>query len=132
MVRVAGNILDDLAVLASLEYAVAHLKTPLLMVLGHQHCGAVKAAVAALAANDHVEGHLGFVVDAIGPAIDEARAAGGDLVEQAVRRNVERVVDQLRGMEPILAGKVRDRTLKVVGAYYALESGQVEILGGAG
>lgn len=129
VVRVAGNIPDETAVLGSLEYAVAHLKTSLLVVLGHKGCGAVQAAVAALEANEIEAGHLGFVVNAIRPAIDQARRAGGDLLDRAIRMNVERTVDQLKKMEPILAGQVRSQELKIVGAYYDLESGRVEILG---
>jgi carbonic anhydrase len=131
VVRVAGNILDDSAVLASLEYAVAHLKAGLLVVLGHEGCGAVKATLAAEAANESVGGHLGFVVSAIRPAIDEARSQGGDLLDHAIRANVARMVNQLKETEPILAGRVRDGELKIVGAYYHLETGRVEILGGS-
>jgi carbonic anhydrase len=132
VVRVAGNIPDEAAVMGSLEYAVAHLRTPLLVVLGHKGCGAVKATVEVLAAHESGEGHLGFIVNAIRPAIDEARRAGGDLLDQAIRVNVERTVNRLKETEPILAGRVHSQELMIVGAYYDLESGRVEILGEAG
>ncbi len=128
VVRVAGNILDDAGVMASLEFAVVRLKTPLIVVLGHQHCGAVEAAVAAYEANQQVAGHLGFVVNAIRPAVAEAHQLGGNFVDQAIRRNIQRNVQKLQQMDWVGADKAFERRVRIVGAYYHLESGQVEIL----
>jgi len=131
VVRVAGNIIDEEAVLASLEYAVEHLKTPLLVVLGHKACGAVKATVEALAKNEAGEGQVGIIVKAIRPAVVEARDRPGDVLDYAVRANVRRTVSRLNQTGPVLSGMVRDQKLRIVGAYYDLQSGIVELLGGA-
>jgi carbonic anhydrase len=96
VVRVAGNIVDEEAVLGSLEYAVTHLNTPLLMVLGHKACGAVKATVDALATNEEGVGHLRYVVNAIQPAVAEGRIQPGDVLDNAIRANVQRTVKQLK------------------------------------
>lgn len=131
VVRVAGNIIDEEAVLGSLEYAVGHLNTPLLMVLGHRACGAVKATVDALAKSEEGEGHLPFIIHAIQPAVAEARKRPGDVVDNAVRANVWKAIEQLKQAGPILSAMVRNQKLKIVGAYYDLESGKVELLDGA-
>jgi carbonic anhydrase len=128
VVRVAGNILDE-AVLGSLEYAVAHLKTQLLVVLGHRACGAVKATLEAMLADETGEGHLDFLINALKPAILQARQQDGDLLDQAIRVNIERTVNQLKEMEPIIAPQVEAQNLKIIGAYYDLESGRVEFWG---
>lgn len=128
VVRVAGNVVDE-AVLGSLEYAAEYLRTPLLVVLGHQACGAVQTTLGALAAGESGVGHMRFLVDVIQPAVAEARFQRGDLLENAVRVNVQRMVKHLRMAGPILSAQVRDRKLQIVGAYYDLASGQVEILG---
>jgi carbonic anhydrase len=87
-VRVAGNIVDD-AVLGSLEYAVEHLQCPLIVVLGHEGCGAVTAAV-----NGGEPGtHITFLVDAIAPALAQAKALPGDLISNTVRLNALRPPD---------------------------------------
>ena len=97
-VRVAGNVASD-AELASIEYAAAHLHTPLLVVIGHQKCGAVTAAADGGAA----EGHLPALIALIRPAIDAAKGRSGDLIDNAVRINVENVVRQVRGSTPVLS-----------------------------
>jgi carbonic anhydrase len=122
-VRVAGNVAGDTEV-ASIEYAAAHLHTPLLVVMGHQMCGAVTAAADA----QEPEGHLPSLVAMIHPAVESARKQPGDLIGNAVRINVENVVRQLRGSKPILAGLVDRGALTVAGAVYSLDSGKVEWL----
>src|SRR3954468_21402239 len=119
-VRVAGNVASD-AELASIEYAAAHLHTPLLVVMGHQKCGAVTAA----AESGEAEGHLPSLLALIHPAVERARSQPGDLIENAVRSNVENVVQQIRGSAPVLAALVERGTLKVVGAVYSLDTGKV-------
>lgn len=119
-VRVAGNVASDTEI-ASIEYAASHLHTPLLVVMGHQKCGAVTAA----AENGHAEGHLPTLVALIRPAIDRARTQPGDLIENAVRINVENVVRQIRGSKPVLAPLVEKGTLMVAGAIYSLDTGKV-------
>src|SRR3954471_7218147 len=124
-VRVAGNVAGD-AELASIEYAAVHLHTPLLVVMGHQKCGAVTAA----AESGEAEGHLPALLALIHPAVESARAQPGDLIDNAVRINVENVVRQLRGSTPILAGLVERGALTIVGAVDSLHTGKVAWLPG--
>src|SRR6185436_20193667 len=95
-VRVAGNVASDIE-LASIEYAASHLHTPLLIVMGHQKCGAVTAA----AESGEAEGHLPSLLALIRPAVERAKAQPGDLIDNAVRLNVENVVQQVRGSAPV-------------------------------
>jgi carbonic anhydrase len=120
VVRVAGNVASDTE-LGSLEYGAEHLHVPLLVVLGHQHCGAVTAAVE----GGEAEGHIGALVNLLRPAVVETRGLPGDQVENAVKANVEMVVKQLRGSTPILAELTSQGKLKVVGAVYSLDTGKV-------
>lgn len=123
VIRVAGNIVDDV-VLGSIEYAAAHLHTPLLVVLGHSKCGAVGAT----AGGGELEGHLPSLAQAIQPAIDRIKNQPGDLVDNAVRSNARMVSAQLQSSQPVLAKLVETGQLKVVAAYYDLDSGVVEVL----
>jgi len=119
-VRVAGNIAAD-AELASIEYSVEHLHVPVVVVMGHQRCGAVTAATE----SGDPGGHLPVLVAAIRPAVEAARKLPGDLVDNAVRINVENVVRNLRGSQPVLAEAVHSGTLRIVGAVYSLDTGKV-------
>jgi carbonic anhydrase len=94
----------------------------LLVVLGHQSCGAVSAAVA----GGNLPGHLNSLVKAIAPAVEQAKAQSGDTVDNAIVANVHLNVEKLKTMEPIFAEKVKAGALKVVGAKYSLETGAVE------
>ncbi len=127
VVRVAGNIVDD-AVLGSLEYAAEHLKTPLLVVLGHKSCGAVRATAETIAAGQEGEGRLKYIVQAIQPAVARAQNAPGDLLDNATRFNVLSTVEQLKNLAPFLSTMVQEQKLKICGMYYDLESGKVELL----
>jgi len=120
VIRVAGNVAPD-AEIASIEYAVEHLHTPLVVVMGHQSCGAVGAAIA----GGEAPGHLSALMEPIKPAVEEARKQKGDLSDNAVRINVERVVEQLRTSQPVLAHEVAEGKLRIVGAVYALDTGRV-------
>ena len=118
-VRVAGNVVSDTE-LGSLEYGAEHLHIPLLVVMGHQHCGAVTAAV-----EGGAEAHIAALIDLLRPAVEKTRGLPGDHVENAVKANVEMVVKQLRTSTPILAELVSQGKLKVVGAIYSLDTGKV-------
>lgn len=122
-VRVAGNVAGDPEI-ASLEYAAEHLNVPLVVVVGHQHCGAVTAAAEA----GEAHGHLSALIAPIRPAVQRGKAMPGDAIENAVRINVEMVVDQLRGSKPVLAELVAKRELRILGAVYSLDTGRVEWL----
>ncbi len=121
VVRVAGNVLDDL-VTGSIEYAAAHLSVPLIMVLGHNNCGAVNAAFS----EGEPEGHTGSFINAIRPLIKKSEYVDADMF---VDVNVEHVTGELKKMEPVLRGLVDDGKLLVVGAHYDLSSGKVEVIG---
>ena len=126
--RVAGNFVDA-DILASFEYAVAVLKTPLIMVLGHESCGAVKAAIASVEEHVTLPGHLPALVEAIAPAVEAVKDAPGDLLTNATRENVRRNVEALKTATPILAAAIGEGRLKVVGGIYRLQTGQVELIG---
>jgi carbonic anhydrase len=123
VVRTAGEVLDA-AGIGSIEYAVAHLGSPLLVVLGHEHCGAVAAAVA----DSKEPGHIASIVKAIRPAVARTRAEPGDTLQNAVRANVQDVAAQLRRMGPVISAAVKSGRLKVTGAVCSLTSGKVELV----
>ena len=121
VVRVAGNILND-HVLGSIEYAVEHLGAQLIVVLGHQHCGAVQAAKETLHSKAEAPAHLNSLVTAIQPAVEATR--GADL-EATIKANIENVVQSLRSSEPVLRKEVEAGAITVLGAYYDLGTGSV-------
>jgi carbonic anhydrase len=123
VIRVAGNVIDD-AVVGSIEYAVEHLKAPLVVVLGHQSCGAVQAAMSA----DQETNHIHSFVDAIRPLVGEAKSQPGDAVENCVRLNVAHVVKQLQASQPVLGELWQKSKLQIVGGYYSLHTGAVTLL----
>ncbi|HTE86882.1 MAG TPA: carbonic anhydrase [Dehalococcoidia bacterium] len=125
--RVAGNIVDD-ALLGSIEYGIVHYQIPLLVVLGHQSCGAVIATVDALTMGTEAEGHIGVLADAIMPPAVLAQSQPGDLVDNTVRANIKQSAAQLRSSEPILAEEIHAGHLKVAGIYYSLDTGAVEVI----
>lgn len=124
VIRVAGNISDNEAVLGSIEYAAVLLGVNLIVVLGHQSCGAVTAAVDGSPTDLHID----ELVRAIAPAVEIARKQEGDLVDNAIRCNANYVADHLRTTGPVLGDLVKDRGMEVVSAYYRLDTGEVEFL----
>ena len=126
VIRVAGNIVDD-AVLGSIEYAVEHLGTKLVMVLGHEKCGAVSAAVEGGAA----AGHISALVAAIQPSVEASGKEPGDRIHNCVIAHARRVAQQVRESEPVLKDLVEKHGVKVVAADYALDSGKVNLLDAA-
>src|SRR6266704_986695 len=124
VVRVAGNVIDDHG-LGSIEYAVDHLGARLIVVLGHQSCGAVKAAKETIAAKSKAPGHIQSLVTAIQPAVEAT--AKSDL-GATVEANVKNVVQALRTSTAILKPKVDSGEVRVVGAYYSLDTGAVNFL----
>ncbi len=127
VVRVAGNVADDHAI-GSLEYAVTVLEVPLLLVLGHSRCGAVDAALKT-PPGAQVSAGLGSLLEAIRPAVVQAKDRPGDALDNAVRANVAHVVARLKGAQPTLAGLASQGKLKIVGGHYDLETGLVEQVG---
>src|ERR1043166_8240004 len=122
--RVAGNVINDES-LGSIEYAVDHLGVRLILVLGHQSCGAVKAARETIAAKGKAPGHIESLVTAIKPAVE---ATAKDDLETTVKANVQNVVKALRSSTPILKAKVDSGEIQVIGGYYSLDTGAVTFL----
>jgi len=127
VVRIAGNIIDD-AILGSVEYAAEHLRAPLVMVLGHENCGAVKATVEILETGAAAPGHIGSLVKAITPAVQAAKSAKGDVVNNAVTANVLWGMMQLKSASPILTELIHKHELMVVGGRYDLDTGEVAVM----
>lgn len=123
VIRIAGNVIDD-AVLGSIEYAVEHLGAPLVVVLGHERCGAVEAALAPEAPGAHIDA----LVSRIRRAIARAPKPDGDPVEAAVRANVAASVKEVLSSRPVIAPLVQEGKVKVIGARYDLDTGAVELL----
>jgi carbonic anhydrase len=127
VVRSAGNVIDDIAI-GSIEYAVEHLGVQLIMVLGHEHCGAVDATMK----GGEVGGKLKSVVEAIRPAVEKAKAKGQtshgcDLLCSSVKSNARMVAEKIRKSSPVLTEPIENGILRVVGAYYELDSGVVSL-----
>ena len=127
VVRVAGNIVED-AGSGSLEYAVEHLGVSLIVVLGHERCGAVKAAVESVCCHRDPPGHIAELVRKIRPAVEKVKSMSGDKYENAMRENARINAAELAGLEPILKEKVDAGALKVVAMRYDLDTGSVESL----
>ena len=126
IVRNAGNVVD-LAAMGSIEYGVAVLGAPLVVVLGHERCGAVAAAVSVVENDTEYPGSIGQMIEPILPAVLRARRDGDhDLLDRAVRHNVMRVVERLRTTEQMLQEPQRQGRLKILGARYDLDDGVVE------
>lgn len=127
VLRSAGNVIDDMAI-GSIEYAVEHLGVQLIMVLGHERCGAVDATMK----GGVVGGKLKSVVDAIKPAVEKAKSKGQtshgcDLLCSSVKSNARMVAEKLRTSSPVLTEAIENGMLRVVGAYYELDSGVVSL-----
>ena len=131
VVRVAGNVVGGAGavVKGSIEYAIAELNVNLIVVLGHSGCGAVKAAKQHIDAKDSLPGAINGLVELIEPAVTQSKGEPGDALENAIRKNVEIGVERLKGLEPILAPRAKQGTLKVVGAVYDLRTGIVTPVG---
>jgi carbonic anhydrase len=127
VIRVAGNVVDPL-VLGSIEYAAEHLHTPLLVLMGHEKCGAVAAAVDAHGAT---EGNIGAILKEILPAVKAAKAKGGgrdDVLLAAIRENIAQTYGKMLKDSTVLKHLIEKGELKAVGAMYHLGTGEVEVL----
>ena len=123
--RVAGNFAGT-ETIASMEYAVAVLNTPLILVLGHDACGAVDATLKAIKDDKPPPGHIPSLVEAIAPAAKAAMQQGGEVLDKAIRQNVIDNVAKLKSAAPILNAAVEQGKLKVVGGIYRLKTGAVD------
>lgn len=126
VVRVAGNTVDRVA-LGSIAYGVSVLGCSLVVVLGHAKCGAVSAAVEMVERGADYPGAIADMVLPIVPAVIAAKATQpADLVDASVRANIRRVADGLRNAEPAITALIEAGKVRIVGAHYELESGEVE------
>jgi carbonic anhydrase len=125
--RVAGNFANDDSI-ASMEYAVAVLGTPLIMVLGHDACGAVDATIKSLKDNTTLPGHLPSLVASLTPAVKAVSGSPGNPLNNAIRQNVIDNVAKLKSATPILNSAVEQGKLKVVGGIYRLGDGRVDMI----
>ena len=123
--RVAGNFAGA-ETIASMEYAVAVLNTPLILGLGHDACGAVDATLKAIKDDKPPPGHIPSLVDAIAPAAKAAMQQGGQVLDKAIRQNVIDNVARLKSAAPILNAAVEQGKLKISGGVYRLRTGTVE------
>lgn len=136
VVRIAGNVADTLA-LASMEYAVEHLHSSLIVVMGHERCGAVKATLDATkapapAATDHAEhahhSHIPALVKEIEPAIWAAKGRTGPELDACIESNVEHSAGQITSRSDIIRQFVADGKVQIVGGVYDLDTGRVNWL----
>lgn len=127
IVRNAGNTVDT-AALGSVEYGVGVLGCPLIVVLGHESCGAVAAAVEVVERNAAFPGVIGEMIQPIIPAVLSARREGGGTLDAAVRANAQRVATRLRGQSAVLQEALRAGRLRIVPAHYDLDDGEVHWL----
>jgi carbonic anhydrase len=125
--RVAGNFASDETV-ASLEYAVSVLSAPLILVLGHDACGAVDATIKSLKDDKTLPGHLPSLVEALAPAVKAVSQQGGDVLAKAIRQNVIDTVAKLRSAPPILSEAAAKDSIRVVGGIYRLKDGRVDLV----
>ncbi|ACL56479.1 carbonic anhydrase [Methylobacterium nodulans] len=125
IVRNAGNTVDT-AALGSIEYGVGVLGCPLVVVLGHESCGAVAAAVEVVERNATFPGVIGEMVQPIIPAVLAARGQPGDLLDASVRSNARRVAARLKTQSTVVQDGLREGRLRIVAARYSLADGNVE------
>jgi carbonic anhydrase len=125
--RVAGNFATE-EIIASLEYAVQVLNTPLIMVLGHEACGAIDATIKSIKDGTTLPGHLPSLVHALTPAVNAVQGQPGDLLANAIKNNVAINVDKIKSSTPILQSFVSNDKLHVVGGVYQLKTGKVALI----
>ncbi len=123
IIRVAGNVVDDIA-LASIEYGIEHLGTPLLVVLGHESCGAVTSAYNAYKNKEALEGVIKELLEKIKPSVLNALRENKS-IEDAISFNVKNTIDEIRIRLPVVKELEEQGKLKVVSAKYYFD-GKVE------
>ena len=126
VVRSGGHVLDR-SIVGSIEFAVSALDVSLVMVLGHERCGAIESTVEALRTGTRPDGSLAYLVDEIAPAVEAVGVDDGNVLTKALREHVWRTVERLRAV-PLLAEADTQGKVHVVGAVYDLDTGVVTIL----
>lgn len=127
VVRTAGHVVDG-SVLGSIEFGVAVLEIPLVVVLGHDSCGAVKATLAAHASGEMPGGYLREIVEHVTPSVLASRRAGRDAVDDVVAEHTRETVELLADRSTLVAERIADGRLAVVGMEYSLADGEAHVL----
>jgi len=125
--RVAGNFANEDSV-ASFEYGVAVLAVPLILVLGHDSCGAIDATIKSLKDDKPLPGHLPSLVAGLAPAVKAVAQQAGNTLDNAIRQNVIDTVARLKSAGPILSAAVEQKKLRIVGGVYRLKDGRVDMV----
>lgn len=128
-IRTAGNVMADYEE-GSVEYAVDHLGTKLIVVMGHESCGAIKAFLDHKD-DDRVEGHVASIIQALKDETEEQellKAPGKNIYSMAIKANIVHAVKQLQESEPVLSEMYKEGKINIIGAIYHIENGQVEFL----
>lgn len=125
--RIAGNYVT-IDVLASIEYGAYVLKSPLVMVMGHSECGAIKAAIKAESDNTTFPGHIQAIASNLSNAVRIGKQNGGNLTEEVVKANVKLNVSYLQQSTPIMRQLVQTNKVKIVGSIYNLKTGVVSLV----
>jgi len=125
--RNAGNMVDT-ATMGTIEYGAEHLGVPLVVVMGHEKCGAVSAACAVVEKHAKFPGSIGPMVNAIVPAAKAVFGKPGDFVDNTVRESAKRTAHKVATKSKIVSHLVKDNKVKVVAARYDLDNGRVEFL----
>jgi carbonic anhydrase len=126
VVRSGAHVLDQ-SIVGSIEFAVSALDVSLVMVLGHERCGAIAATVEALRTGERPSGSLSYLVNEIAPAVEAVGIDDSNVFAKALREHVWRTVENLRAV-PLLAEADAQGQVHVVGAVYDLDTGAVTIL----
>ncbi|HWW35047.1 MAG TPA: carbonic anhydrase [Xanthobacteraceae bacterium] len=125
--RNAGNMADT-ATMGTIEYGVEHLGVPLVVVMGHERCGAVAAACEVVEKHTKFPGSIGPMVDAIVPAAKAVYGKPGDFVDNTVRESAKRTAAKIATKSEIVSHFIKDNKVKVLAARYDLDDGRVEFL----
>jgi carbonic anhydrase len=130
VVRIAGNVISGAGAIVkgSIEYAVAELGVRLIVVLGHTGCGACKAAIEHVEANDALPGAIGDLINPIRTVVRMVAGQPGNKLANVITGNVKEGVKRLKGLNPILSKFVGSGEMKVVGGVYELSTGKVEMV----
>jgi carbonic anhydrase len=126
VIRTAAHVVDE-AALGSIEFGVAQLSTPLVVVLGHERCGAVAAAISFAETGTRAPGSIQTLVERISPAVEASQGQGGDHLESAVRTH-SRMVAQGLGDSPVIGPMLQEGRVRIIPAYYTMRTGRVEFL----
>jgi carbonic anhydrase len=127
VVRAGAHVLDEAALMGSLQFGAEQLETPLVLVLGHQACGAVSASIEAIAQGRETPPGLRSIVEAVRPAYELVRGRRGDVVENTVKAHTRLTVEAM-AQAPVLAELAARGSVRLLGGYYSLETGAVSIL----